>query len=259
MKNIGNGFLTQLTLLVTLASFWLAPNTLANTNTLKHFTLYFPPYWEMQGDEHIGFHARLSKALYERAELNVTLAQVPYARVSQLKLPEEVAFVAYGANPATDEQFLFPIPQTTITLKGYSLRHHNMPSTINGFKGARVAIKRGFPLGSFAPLLEDNDIIVIELNTVHQAIRLLTRGRVDYVITLEDPFKRESSKQEFVDHRFFESTLESIYGWPIAIVKSHPDANILFEKISTAYQELLAEGVISYEDNRLLLSSDEYH
>ena len=45
-------------------------------------------------------------------------------------------------------------------------------------------------------------------------------------------------------------------GWPIAVVKDHPQAEELYTSIKSAYEELVEEGIIRYDDNRMFLSTD---
>lgn len=236
----------------------LAPKLAAQDSPLLHYTLYYPPYWDHDGKAITGYHARLSKAIYEKAELNVEMHSVPYARISEFLLPDDVAIVAYGGNPKTDHKLLFPLPQTSIRLKAYSLKSHEVPSKLEEFANTRVSIKRGYPLGSFEAMRRHKTIELIEANTVAQAIQLLLIGRVDYLVTLDDPYRKDIQTVDARNQQIWSQTLETLDGWPIAVIKSHPQAKSIYTKIKEAYEALRQDGTISYRNQRLLLSSDSY-
>jgi ABC-type amino acid transport substrate-binding protein len=237
---------------IQLSVFSLEP---ALERDLTHYTLYYPPYWDSAETPITGLHARLSNRLYSQAGLNLKMESVPYARIHQRLFPENVAIAAYGANPLTDDQFLFPIPQTTIQLKIYGLRSEPVTS-LDKLVGKDVAIKRGFPLGGFEVIREEKKYNTASTNTVEQAIRMLLLERVDYIITLDDPFQKDIKKINLKGKKIWSRTLEKLDGWPIAVIKSHPRANELHEKIKRAYEELLEAGVVTYKNQRLLLTED---
>jgi len=222
---------------------------------IGHYTLYYPPYWDNTDGKITGLHARLSRRLYEKAGLNVKMEVVPYARIHQFLQPKEVAIVAYGANPQTDHRYLYPIPQTTIELKIYGLYAEPLTS-LKQLVGKDIAIKRGFPLGGYEIIREDKRYLTVSSNTVEQAIRLLLLERVDYIITLNDPFQKDIKKVNLSGKKIWSRTLEKLDGWPIAVVKSHPRSQELYDKIKNAYESLTESGVVSYKNNRLLLSED---
>lgn len=227
----------------------------AAADPLAHYTLYFPPYWEGADKQVSGLHARLSRRLYQQAGLLVEMESVPYARIHRLLLPDNVAIVAYGANAETDDRFLFPIPQTSIELRIYGLNAEPV-DTLEPLEGKRIAIKRGFPLGGYADALQQEKYRTITTNSVEQAIRLLLLGRVDYIITLDDPFQKDVRKVNLEGHKIWSRTLEKLDGWPIAVVKAHPQARELYQKIKQAYQQLRDKGVVTYKNQRLLLTED---
>lgn len=222
---------------------------------LAHYTLYFPPYWGKTDGQISGLHARLSQRLYQQAGLNVTMESVPYARIHRLILPENVAVVAYGANADTNDRFLFPLPQTSIELRIYGLNGPPV-DTLKPLEGKRIAIKRGFPLGGYTKELKQEKYHTVATNSVEQAIRLLFLGRVDYIITLDDPFQKDIRKLNPGTHKIWSRTLEKLQGWPIVVVKSHPRANELYAKIKQAYDDLLESGEVIYQNERLLLKED---
>jgi ABC-type amino acid transport substrate-binding protein len=222
---------------------------------LIHYTLYYPPYWDSTESPITGLHARLSNRLYAQAGLDIDMESVPYARIHQRLFPDNLAIAAYGANPLTDDQFLFPIPQTTIELKIYGI-HAEPVDRLDQLVGKDIAIKRGFPLGGYEVIRVEKKYNTASTNTVDQAIRMLLLKRVDYVITLNDPFQKDVKNIDLGGKKIWSRTLEKLDGWPIAIVKSHPRAKELNERIKRAYNELREAGVITYKDQRLLLTED---
>lgn len=222
---------------------------------LTHYTLYYPPYWDSTESPITGLHAKLSRRLYTQANLDIKMESVPYARIHQRLFPDDVSIAAYGANPLTDHFFLFPIPQTRIELKIYGL-HSEPVNILAELVGKNVAIKRGFPLGAYEVIREEKKYNTVSTNSVEQAIRLLLIERVDYIITLDDPFLKDIKKIDLKGKKIWSRSLEILDGWPIAIVKTHPRANELYEKIKQAYEELLEAGVITYKNQRLLLTED---
>ena len=226
-----------------------------NEQGLTHYTLYYPPYWDNTESPMTGLHARLSRRLYAQAGLDIKMESVPYARVHQRLFPGDVAITAYGASPLTDHFFLFPIPQTTIELKIYGL--HSVPvNSLDQLVGKDIAIKRGYPLGGFEVIRQEKIYNTVSTNTVEQAIRLLLIERVDYIITLDDPYQKDVKNIDLKGKKIWSRSLEKLDGWPIAVIKSHPRANELHEKIKRAYDELLEVGVITYKNQRLLLTED---
>lgn len=222
---------------------------------LIHYTLYYPPYWDNTESPITGLHAKLSNRLYAQAGLDVDMESVPYARIHQRLFPDNVAIAAYGSNPLTDDQFLFPIPQTTIELKIYGM-HAEPVDRLDQLVGKDIVIKRGFPLGGYEVIRVEKTYNTASTNTVEQAIRMLLLKRVDYVITLNDPFQKDVKKIDLGGKKIWSRTLEKLDGWPIAIVKSHPRAKELNERIKRAYNELREAGIITYKDQRLLLTED---
>ena len=222
---------------------------------LTHYTLYYPPYWDNADGQITGLHARLSRRLYEKAGLNIKMESVPYARIHQYLFPDDVAITAYGANPQTDHRYLFPIPQTTIELKIYGL-NSEPANSLKQLVGKDVAIKRGFPLGEYEVIREDKKYHTVSTNSVEQAIRLLLLERVDYIITLDDPFQKDLKKIDLKGKSIWNRTLAKLDGWPIAVVKNHPRAIELHEKIKQAYEDLSEAGVVTYKNQRLLLTDD---
>lgn len=232
------------------------PNEASNLEQgLIHYTLYYPPYWDSTESPITGLHAKLSNRLYAQAGLNIGMESVPYARIHQRLFPDNVAIAAYGANPLTDDQFLFPIPQTTIELKIYGI-HSKPEKNLDKLVGEDIAIKRGFPLGGYEVIREEKKYNTASTNTVEQAIRMLLLERVDYIITLDDPFQKDVKNIDLKGKKIWSRTLEKLDGWPIAIVKSHPQAKELHQKIKRAYEELREAGVITYKNQRLLLTED---
>ena len=229
--------------------------SVAQANELRHYTPYFPPYFEGTTDKVTGAYARLTKAIYKRAKLNIKIEIVPYARIYNFSLPEDVAVISYGENADTNHKLLYPIPRTSILLKIYSLKP-NPPSELNALVDKRIAIKRGFPLGRFEDIRNGGRYRVIKANTVAQAIQLLLKKRVEYLVTMDDPYQKDSKTIEFGDKRVWSANIESMNGWNIAVVKDHPKAAELYQRIKLAYEALVAEGVIVYDNHRMFLSTD---
>ncbi|UTW49841.1 ABC transporter substrate-binding protein [Bacterioplanoides sp. SCSIO 12839] len=242
-------------LLMLISCGWVMAEDVADEPVITHYTLYFPPYWDNSNQQITGFHARLSQKLYQQAGLKINIETVPYARISQFSFPDDVAILAYGNNPTTDSQLLFPVPQTKVELRVYG----RPSSPVVGFdqlEGKSIAIKRGYPLGSYAEKLEAGNYNVVAVNSVEQAIRLLLLERVDYLITLEDPFRQVIKKKHLEHENIWSQTLEALQGWPIVVLKSHPNGQELHNKIKQAYNDLLESGEVIYQDERLLLKED---
>jgi len=222
---------------------------------LIHYTLYYPPYWDGTQSNIVGLHSKLSRRLYAQAKLDIKIERVPYVRIHRHVLPENVAIVAYGINPLTDHRYLFPIPKTKIELKVYGL-YSEPTHSLDQLEGKAIAIMRNFSLGSFEMIREEKKYKTVSTNTAGQAIRLLLAGRVDYIVVLDEIFQKDIKEIDSKGKKIWSRTLEKLAGWPIAIVKSHPRANELNEKIKRAYEELLKVGVISYKNQQLLLTED---
>lgn len=224
-------------------------------DSLVHYTLHYPPYWHKSDKEFEGYHAKLSRLIYQEANLNVKMKEVPYARISNFNFSKDVAIIAYGSNPATDSKLRFPIPMTTIKLNIYSL-NPSPPTEISKLKNKTVAIKRGYPLGSFTSILEDKSINVLQLKTVKQGIKMLLAKRVDYIITLDDPYREEVHKLNKFYTKVYSAELSSLKGWPIAVVRKHPNSLEIYSKIKKAYNKLIQDNIIEYKNERLLLKED---
>jgi ABC-type amino acid transport substrate-binding protein len=227
----------------------------SSEQALTHFTLYYPPYWDGTDHKITGLHAKLSRRLYAHAGLEVNMERVPYARIHQPLLPKDVAIVAYGADSLTDHRYLFPIPQTTIELKIYGL-YSKPVNSLDQLVGKKIAIKRGYPLGGYEAIRVEKKYNVAFANNVEQLIRMLLLERVDYIITLDDPFQKDIKNMNLNGQKIWSHTLEKLDGWPIAVIKSHPRAEDLYEKIKRAYKELREAGIITYKNHRLLLTED---
>ena len=119
-----------------------------------------------------------------------------------------------------------------------------------------VALKRGFPLGPFSEILTNKNIDAVELGTVNAAIQLLIYNRVDYVITLQDPFEAALEKFKPLKQPILETKLVRIYGHPIAINKANPLATELHKRLTNAYIQLEAQGVVLHKREQTLLTRD---
>lgn len=222
---------------------------------VTHNVLHYPPYWVISGDKISGYHYNLAKALYEEAELVPNFVIMPYARIEAIKTDPKTQVISFGSAVEESNELLFPIPATLIALYSYSLSSAP-PATIDGYYERRVAVKRGFPLGQFAPFLDDNRFHTVQLGTVDAAIQLMLVDRVDYVVTLSDPFDDAIKKYSLPVGALHKTNLVRIFGHPIAINKANIHASVLYKRLNEAYINLLSEGKIVFANNQTLLAAD---
>lgn len=222
---------------------------------LTHYTIFYPPYWDGTASQPTGLHARLARKLYAQARLDIKMESVPYNRIHQSLFPANVAIAAYGSNEKTNNQYLFPIPKTASKLNIYGI-HAQPIDTLEQLQGKRIAIKRGFPLAGYAKTLQGEPYQAAVTHNIEQAIRLLESDRIDYFVTLDGPFERSVRNLKLEHKNIWGRTLLKLEGWPIAVVKAHPRAQELHDKIKKAYEELQDSGVVTYKNNQLLLTED---
>lgn len=222
---------------------------------VTHYTLHYPPYWNVSESGLSGYHYNMSKTLYDKADLDVNFVVMPYARIEAKKADPDTQIISFGSASPGSDILLFPMPATVISLSAYSIRE-KPPATISGYNLSVVALKRGFPLGPYAEILTNKNIATVELGTVDAAIQLLLYNRVDYVITLQDPFEAALEKHKPLKTPVLETNLIRIYGHPIAINKSNKHAIEIQKRLSRAYKELVAEGVIIHKSEQTLLTKD---
>lgn len=227
----------------------------AELKKVTHYTLHYPPYWQVSDSGLSGLHYDMSKILYAKAGLEVNFVVMPYARIEAKKSDPSTQIISFGSASPGSDILLFPMPATVISLSGYSTRE-KPPASISGYNLSVVALKRGFPLGPYAEILTNKNIATVELSTVDAAIQLLLFNRVDYVITLQDPFEAALEKYKPLKSPMFETNLVRIYGHPIAINKANKDAVEIQTRLSQAYKELVEEGVIIHKSEQTLLTKD---
>lgn len=226
-----------------------------NNSAISHYTLHLPPFWNSYGNQITGSHARLARKIYREAGLDVAIEIVPYARIHHFSFPPRVAMIAYGSAQAGDDRLLFPIPATSInfSLYGTGAKPVNLPDKLLG----KIAIRRGSPLSRYVKTLVNTPDQILEVNSVEQAIRLLVAGRVDYLMTIDEPV---ANILKNIDPHgqipLWKEALKTVRGWPITVIKSHPRADELNQRIKQAYETLLRSGDIIYQQQRLLLKED---
>ena len=223
--------------------------------TVTHNVLHYPPYWEVSDGKIGGYHYKLAKAIYQEAGLEPNFVVMPYARIEAVKTNPATQVMSYGSAKADSKALLFPLPATFISLYSYSLKP-NPPKTLSGYVEQRIALKRGFPLGEFTPFVTDKRFYTVELGTVDAAIQLLLFDRVDYVVTLSDPFEHAVRRYFLPEGTIHKTNLIKIYGHPMAINKANEKASELFTRINEAYLKLVAEGKIIHASHQTLLSED---
>jgi hypothetical protein len=226
--------------------------SLVSANNIFHGVFDFPPYWSYQVDHFEGYHVLLCERIYKEANIKINFTKVPYARIQRLNLNKNIGVIAYGEDSKSMDRLLFPIPKTKLNLNIYSFKKI-LPSTIKALSGKKVVIARGFPLVNFEAIRSDKTVLLTQVNTLEQAIKFLSRGRAQYLISLEDPFENKFNQKNHFK-KLHKKTLTSLSGWPIVIVKSHPKSRILYKKIKAAYESLLAKKVITYKNEKLLLT-----
>lgn len=222
---------------------------------VTHNVLHYPPYWVVKGSEVTGYHYNLAQALYREAGLQPNYVIMPYARIEAIKTEPETQIISYGSATEKSKELLFPLPATIIALYSYSLSV-TPPALLEGYYEQRIAVKRGFPLGQFVSFIDDKRFHTVQLGTVDAAIQLMLFDRVDYVVTLSDPFEDAIKKYALAEGIIRKTNLIRIYGHPIAINKNNERASELYKRLNEAYVKLLSEGKIVYANNQTLLAED---
>lgn len=222
---------------------------------VTHNVLHYPPYWVVKGNEVSGYHHNLAQELYREAGLEPNYVIMPYARIEAIKTEPETQIISYGSAVEESKELLFPLPATLIALYSYSLSA-TPPTQLEDYYEQRIAVKRGFPLGQFVSFIEDNRFHTVQLGNVDAAIQLMLFDRVDYVVTLSDPFEDAIKKYALAEEVVHKTNLIRIYGHPIAINKNNEQAGELFNRLNEAYFRLLSEGKIVYANNQTLLAED---
>ncbi len=253
-----NYVLSLLLLFVSLFLLTLATKSYADegqSGRFVHYTLEYPPYWQIDNNQLTGLHYRMSKVIYEAAKLDVDFMVLPYARIVSKISEKQTQLFAYGAENKSPDHILYPIPPTVISLRAYSILK-TPPKSIHEFEGSRIAVIRGFPLHHFSKILDDDKFTTVQLNNIDSALSFLLKGRADYLITLHDPFLDVMSSNRYNSSKFYDRELYQLDGYPIVINKHNPHSKLLFNKIQQAYIELTKQGVLTYKNKRLLLSDD---
>ncbi len=223
--------------------------------TVNHYVLHYPPYWQVTNNNISGFHYAMTKRIYQEANLQPNYIVMPYARIAAIKNDPNTQVISYGSLTPDENSMLFPVPPTVIALNAYALKP-NPPKRLVDYKGARIAVKRGFPLGEYAEILDTKQFYTVELGTIKAAIQLLLYDRVDYVITLADPFDSTLRLFQLPENRIYKTSLSRLYGHPIAINANNNKANELYQRINQSYKKLEQQGEIIFQDNQTLLKAD---
>ncbi|GLS27404.1 substrate-binding periplasmic protein [Marinibactrum halimedae] len=229
--------------------------TSSKESVVIHKTLVFPPYWELEGGQVTGLHAKLTRRIYQQAGLNVRFQILPYERIIRNITAKDTAIISYGDSPETNNLLYFPVPSTNVALHIYSLKP-NPPTDVEQLKGATIVVQRSFPLADFVDILDNPNYNVVKLDTVAQTLKFFLSGRADYLIILAAPIEKAIQKLNVDKNLIYTQQLQKLDGYPIAVPISHPRALELHQRIQVAYQQLQQQGVIGYRDDEMLLTED---
>lgn len=215
--------------------------------TLSQQFLIFPPFWENTGSGHGGVHYDMAKVLFEEAGLDVEMREIPYARmVAQLE-QGEATFINFGETEGivTEDVVHICVPPTPITLMVYANgKDVSGFNSLESFKGQKVAIVEGLPLGPFEPMKEDADVNLSSPASVEAGLRMLNAGRTDYFVL----FKNLVDYQASIDVSGLEAQeLFSIKGYPIVTPKANAGGEAHCQTIRETYDRLVGSGVINGE------------
>lgn len=222
---------------------------------VDHYVLHYPPYWQIDNNGISGWHYDLTKAIYAEAGITPNYVYMPYARIAALKHAEKTQVISYGSQTAEPEGLLLPLPPTQITLHSFSTQRQP-PTQLADYRSSRIAVKRGFPLGEYEQILKDKAFYTVELGRVSAAIQLMLINRVDYVITLKEPFASALQPMLPLASTLYETPLSHLYGHPIAINQSFSGSAALTQQIQAAYQNLVQRGEIIHQHHQTLLRKD---
>ena len=222
---------------------------------IVHYVLHYPPYWITTDKGVSGLHYEMSKRIYQEANIEPIYVVMPYARMVAQKHDKHTQVISYGSLTLDPDEMLYPVPPTLINLYSYSL-NNKPPKSPRAYEEQRVVVKRGFPLGEYESILNNKRVHTVEVGKIHSAIQLMLYDRVDYLITLADPFDVIVKNFDLAEDTFQKTNLIRMYGHPIAINPYHEDAAELQQRLTDAYNKLAHEGIVVHKNNQTLLKQD---
>ena len=206
-----------------------------------------------------GLNIDIMRAILDRLGEPYKIDLVPWNRAITMANVGKAAAVFTCSYRKEREQTLIysePLRDLTVgilTRKGY----FDKPLlSLNDLRNQTVGVTRGFSLQAE---LEDNGIIVKETKSNTQAIKLLERGRFDFLYVFAD-ISLMILRQQKIDDRFDFYTFrkEPTY---ICFSKQLPDAESLTKKFNAAMAEVKADGTYekianSYWIHRVTISGN---
>ena len=228
--------------------FMMSFNVMASEMSLDRKMAYvvFPPYWFDKPDEsgEMGIAHKLMRTIYKHAGLNVEIKATPYARILKHVEGGKVDFVNWAHNEQANQMVHLPIPALDIhqVVMGPN-NGEALPTTVEGFANKKVVVVRAWPLLALEPLREQKSTKIYTVGTIAAAIKMLDKGRVDYMIAFKDPLVAYQKEIE----NFQTVVPMSVKAYSCAIPRGTSNSQELSDRINKAFEELVAAGVIDRE------------
>lgn len=193
--------------IVLIASFnlWAAPAE------IKVIAVEYPPFTS-SNEEGYGIGVKLlNQYLKQRYDINTVVQILPPARAQQVVKSDQWCLSFYPPEEKAKFQFITLSEQKI----GLGLYRKTQPTPfkwqhLSEFKGKSIAVLNYREQGELEQLFTSAGLNVIKVETTEQGLRMLARGRLDFVFStkansyLDSLDELEKSQFQFSEQHFFE-------------------------------------------------------
>ena len=160
---------------------------------------------------------------------------------------------AQGINEPIEEKMRKCIATNPEPLVAYSWTKQ-APADPNAYKKHSIIAMRSWPLGPYEAVKMDPDVKVYKSSDMVSAVDMFLAKRADFLITYStaaEPIfiQRKKDVSQFVVTQLF-----ALEGFPVVMPIDYPNSEVLCNRVKTAYQALVDEGVIDAQ--RFILKTD---
>lgn len=214
-------------------------------DTLRLGYIEFAPYYWTDNDNVArGHFIDLARLVVNDAGYKITTKSYPPKRVSKV-VSEGQADLYFGLKTLSDFRSGVLVSKTnldSIELRAYNVRNLPDLKTKEDLKDKTILILRGYSYGDWGNYIRNpNNNIDYQVADSHtQALRILTRRPVDYLLDYKLPVKLALAEVEVPNLRYNTVfTLEP----HIIISKKVPNAESVLNKLEASYKKLFPNGL----------------
>jgi len=211
--------------------------------------LHFPPYYEIKGTDQVeGIFVDFLKKVMDEADIEYTFKGYPPRRLYQNVASGKTDIWMGTTDVKAYEGKVEVSPEriVNIYLRAYSVGDTPVAKSPADLKGKSVITIHGYNYAGFIKFLKapDNNIQINDTPTHKQALKMLQKGRADYLIDYKMPLENTLDKMSAIEDLKFGDLKE--IGIYINVSKKTPNTSEVMDNIMDAYQTLQEKGELDF-------------